>query len=84
MIDWGGRIRTFEYGIQSPAPYRLATPQYERPEALCQKPAPGRRRPIAVSLRSYGTTYKYKSPKAVRISTVAYERRVGKRHSSLK
>src|SRR5438477_10917971 len=24
---WGGRIRTFEYGIQSPAPYRLATPQ---------------------------------------------------------
>src|SRR5258705_1546080 len=23
---WGGRIRTFEYGIQSPAPYRLATP----------------------------------------------------------
>src|SRR5437773_1136233 len=22
----GGRIRTFEYGIQSPAPYRLATP----------------------------------------------------------
>ncbi len=25
-IGWGGRIRTFEYGIQSPAPYRLATP----------------------------------------------------------
>ncbi len=25
---WGGRIRTFEYGIQSPAPYRLATPQH--------------------------------------------------------
>ena len=24
---WGGRIRTFEYGSQSPAPYRLATPQ---------------------------------------------------------
>src|SRR3954466_8635958 len=24
---WGGRIRTSEYGIQSPAPYRLATPQ---------------------------------------------------------
>ena len=23
---WGGRIRTSEYGIQSPAPYRLATP----------------------------------------------------------
>src|SRR5436190_3853439 len=29
---WGGRIRTFEYGIQSPAPYRLATPH--RPVAL--------------------------------------------------
>src|SRR5262245_54164826 len=26
---WGGRIRTSEYGIQSPAPYRLATPQQE-------------------------------------------------------
>src|SRR6476659_8971788 len=25
--SWGGRIRTSEYGIQSPAPYRLATPQ---------------------------------------------------------
>src|SRR6476619_1988758 len=25
-VGWGGRIRTFEYGIQSPAPYRLATP----------------------------------------------------------
>src|SRR5206468_7011594 len=25
---WGGRIRTFEYGIQSPAPYRLATPHH--------------------------------------------------------
>ena len=23
---WGGRIRTSEYGSQSPAPYRLATP----------------------------------------------------------
>src|SRR6478609_10542263 len=30
---WGGRIRTFEYGIQSPAPYRLATPQHTRPTA---------------------------------------------------
>ena len=28
MADgWGGWIRTTEYGIQSPAPYRLATPQ---------------------------------------------------------
>ena len=29
-VGWGGRIRTFEYGIQSPAPYRLATPQETR------------------------------------------------------
>src|ERR1044072_9380782 len=27
-LGWGGRIRTFEYGIQSPAPYRLATPHH--------------------------------------------------------
>src|SRR5712691_5966925 len=27
QVGWGGRIRTFEYGVQSPAPYRLATPQ---------------------------------------------------------
>ena len=27
LDGWGGRIRTSEYGIQSPAPYRLATPQ---------------------------------------------------------
>ena len=27
-LGWGGRIRTFEYGFQRPAPYRLATPQY--------------------------------------------------------
>ena len=25
---WGGRIRTFEYRLQRPAPYRLATPQH--------------------------------------------------------
>ena len=34
---WGGRIRTYEYRIQSPGPYRLATPQcapdYSRPLA---------------------------------------------------
>src|SRR4051812_36513108 len=28
-FGWGGRIRTFEYGIQSPAPYRLATPHQD-------------------------------------------------------
>ena len=26
-MGWGGRIRTFEWGIQSPLPYHLATPQ---------------------------------------------------------
>src|SRR5436305_2830570 len=31
---WGGRIRTFEYGIQSPAPYRLATPHCLLRESL--------------------------------------------------
>ena len=35
---WGGRIRTFEYGIQSPAPYRLATPQYTRGRACPSAP----------------------------------------------
>src|SRR5436190_3190190 len=34
---WGGRIRTSEYGIQSPAPYRLATPQ-QSPAATHQSP----------------------------------------------
>ena len=34
---WGGRIRTFEYGFQRPAPYRLATPQYRL--AACQAAA---------------------------------------------
>src|SRR6185436_947199 len=34
---WGGRIRTFEYGIQSPAPYRLATPQRSRTSALLRR-----------------------------------------------
>ena len=27
MCGWGGRIRTYESRIQSPLPYRLATPQ---------------------------------------------------------
>src|SRR4029450_933905 len=27
-LGWGGRIRTFEYGIQSPPPFRLATPHH--------------------------------------------------------
>src|SRR4051794_4654840 len=31
LCGWGGRIRTSEYGIQSPAPYRLATPQQYLP-----------------------------------------------------
>src|SRR5688500_18242504 len=36
---WGGRIRTFEYGIQRPAPYRLATPHHGHR----QTPSIGRR-----------------------------------------
>ena len=37
---WGGRIRTFEYGIQSPAPYRLATPHHSRrDDGIPQKPS---------------------------------------------
>src|SRR5439155_4477446 len=35
-VGWGGRIRTFEYGIQSPAPYRLATPQHSRPSHVAR------------------------------------------------
>src|SRR4051812_45698155 len=34
LVGWGGRIRTFEYGIQSPAPYRLATPHLFPPGPL--------------------------------------------------
>ena len=26
-MNWGGRIRTYEWRSQSPQPYRLATPQ---------------------------------------------------------
>ena len=36
-VGWGGRIRTFEYGIQSPAPYRLATPHHV---TACRRVAP--------------------------------------------
>src|SRR2546428_8673338 len=48
---WGGRIRTFVYGVQSPAPYRLATPQPDTTsEALrtavpARSPTGSRRRP---------------------------------------
>ena len=27
VLNWGGRIRTYEWRSQSPQPYRLATPQ---------------------------------------------------------
>ena len=27
LLNWGGRIRTYEWRSQSPQPYRLATPQ---------------------------------------------------------
>ncbi len=39
-VGWGGRIRTSEYGIQSPAPYRLATPQALRPVATLAAASP--------------------------------------------
>src|SRR5262245_34200924 len=29
-MNWGGRIRTFEYRFQRPVPYHLATPQYRK------------------------------------------------------
>src|SRR3989454_11605541 len=51
MDGWGGRIRTFVYGVQSPAPYRLATPQPDTTsEALrtaepARSPTGSRRRP---------------------------------------
>src|SRR5581483_772388 len=48
-IGWGGRIRTYECRIQRPVPYHLATPQHERPSALCQKPdCNGRLEPPAI------------------------------------
>lgn len=28
LVFWGGRIRTYEWRIQSPLPYHLATPQW--------------------------------------------------------
>src|SRR5262245_4336151 len=36
QVGWGGRIRTFEYGIQSPAPYHLATPQRSHQSLSCR------------------------------------------------
>ena len=39
-IGWGGRIRTFECGIQSPVPYRLATPHH-RPRSRPPRDPPG-------------------------------------------
>ena len=49
VIGWGGRIRTFEYGIQSPAPYRLATPQSRRGPARPPPDATARRRTALAS-----------------------------------
>src|SRR5688572_23381442 len=54
-FGWGGRIRTFEYGIQSPAPYRLATPQHIRrrgafpPSRTALRPTQSGRKPGSVS-----------------------------------
>lgn len=36
-LGWGGRIRTFGCGIQSPEPYRLATPQWREGGSLAKK-----------------------------------------------
>ena len=59
-VGWGGRIRTFEYGIQSPAPYHLATPHPDLARARrrrdSRRPAPaldaspGRRRTATACL----------------------------------
>src|SRR5688572_3580685 len=45
---WGGRIRTFEYRLQRPAPYRLATPQH--PGANSNR---SRGYSVAATLRAY-------------------------------
>ena len=37
---WGGRIRTFEYGIQRPAPYHLATPHHVSRTILSRRSCP--------------------------------------------
>src|SRR5207247_722649 len=42
MDGWGGRIRTFVYGVQSPAPYRLATPQPETTSEALRTAEPAR------------------------------------------
>src|SRR5437867_1007502 len=41
-FGWGGRIRTFVYGVQSPAPYRLATPQPDTTSEALRTTEPAR------------------------------------------
>ena len=45
---WGGRIRTFEWRIQSPLPYHLATPQRQGDRS---QPSPDRGRVAASAVR---------------------------------
>ncbi len=47
-INWGGRIRTFEWRIQSPLPYHLATPHHGR-EMLAQRYSSSNRQQASVS-----------------------------------
>src|SRR5262245_6707903 len=49
-VGWGGRIRTFEYGIQSPAPYRLATPHRSHGSTRPSLLRPASRRLLAPNL----------------------------------
>src|SRR5688572_11481659 len=61
---WGGRIRTFEYRLQRPAPYRLATPQH-----------PGARGPRAAHSAAWsGNTYRSRGYSAA-ATLRAYSRR---------
>src|SRR6476619_4806622 len=64
-IGWGGRIRTSEYGGQSPAPYRLATPQFCRPP----RPRPDRLR--GWSRQSAPAASRYEQLWAVQTHSVA-------------
>ena len=52
-IGWGARIRTWEWRIQSPLPYHLATPQWLRfapsirsPRSVSKKNGPERDGPF--------------------------------------
>src|SRR5688500_757866 len=68
ITGWGGRIRTFEYRLQRPAPYRLATPQH-----------PGARGPHTAHSAGWGGN-SYRSRGYSAAATLrAYSRRVSVR-----